>query len=224
MNLWTWPDGLVWRATRTITERSRHQRFDIFMQLAKPNPSDRVLDVGVGAGESRALNFFEEWYPWRAHITALATEDLPTFRKQYPEIQLVIGDGRTLPFADHSFDLVVSNAVLEHVGTKNDQRRFIAEACRVGKRVVLSTPNRWFPVDAHTMIPFAHWLPLGMRNAIYRKLARDYYASEERLRLLGLRELVQLLPKNTTYKIHRQRLLGWTANINILIERRKKYI
>lgn len=214
---WKWPDGWVWRVTRARTERSRRARFDLFMRVIKPGPQDRVLDVGAGEGEGRNVNFFEGWYPWRRQITAVALEDLPLFRRTFPEVTLVIADGRRLPFPDQSFDVYFSNAVLEHVGTAEDQRRFLAEACRVAKRVFLSTPNRWFPMDAHTMIPFAHWLPMSWRNAIYRSFGRAYFASEERLRLVGAGELRRLLPPGVRVTWYRQRMAGWTTNVNIIL-------
>lgn len=219
--LWLWPDGLVWRVTRGMTERSRRKRFDLFMEALEPNASDEVLDVGAGEGEGRAVNFFEEWYPWRAQVTAVALEDLPRFRAAYPEVRFVVGDGRELPFRDQTFDVVFSNAVLEHVGTAKDQKQFLSELCRVSRRAFISTPNRWFPVDAHTMIPFVHWLPLAWRNAIYRKLGREYYASEERLRLLGLGELRKLLPPGVSMKTYPQRVLGLVANWNVVLERKR---
>ena len=217
-SVWDWPDGWVWRLTRRLTERSRRARFDLFMRVMKPGPQDRVLDVGTGEGESRAVNFFEAWYPWPRHVTAVALEDLPTFRAQFPEVRLFVADGRALPFPAHSFDIYFSNAVLEHVGTKEDQRHFLSEACRVSSRVFLSTPNRWFPIDAHTMIPFAHWFPLSWRNVIYRLCGRGYYASEERLRLIGLGELRHLLPPGIHMRIYPQRIFGWMANINVVLE------
>lgn len=217
---WAWPHGWVWRVTRGMTERSRRSRFDLFLSVTHPKADETVLDVGAGEGEGRAVNFFEEWYPWRAQVTAVALEDLPRFRNAYPEVRFVIGDGRDLPFRDQTFDLAFSNAVLEHVGDANDQRRFLSELCRTAKRVFLSTPNRWFPMDAHTMIPFAHWLPLPWRNAIYRTFGRGYYASEARLRLLGLGELRRLLPPGIKMKAYPQRVLGFVANWNVVLERK----
>ena len=43
----------------------------------------------------------------------------------------VQADGRELPFADGAFDLGFSNAVVEHVGGRDEQRRFVHELCRV---------------------------------------------------------------------------------------------
>jgi SAM-dependent methyltransferase len=216
---WKWPDGLVWRTTRGSTERSRLRRFDTFMREMRPTPFDRVLDVGAGEGEGRGVNFFEDRYPWPAQITALALSDLPAFRRAHPSVTLVVGDGRRLPFADRSFEIAFSNAVIEHVGTSDDQRRFVAEACRVADRVFLSTPNRWFPLDSHTMAPFAHWLPMRWRNAIYRTIGRGSYASERALRLIGTRELRAFVPDGFRVRIIRQRVAGLTANLNLMLER-----
>jgi SAM-dependent methyltransferase len=198
---------------------SRRRRFDLFMREVRPTATDKVLDIGAGEGEGRSVNFFEEWYPWRGSITAVALQDLPSFRAAYPEVQFVIGDGTRLPFPDGSFDIVFSNAVIEHVGNIDAQRRFVHEACRVGARVFLSTPNRWFPIDAHTMIPFAHWFPMRIRNTIYRVLGRKQFASEEALRLVGVRELRSFVPDGFHIRVFRQRVLGWTANLNLFLER-----
>lgn len=217
--LWKWPDGLVWRRTRKLTERSRRARFDLFMRAVDPKPTERVLDVGAGEGEGRDVNFFEAWYPWQKKVTAVALGDLPIFRKAFPEVKLVLADGCKLPFKADTFDIYFSNAVIEHVGSEARQRTFIREACRVSKRVFISTPNRWFPVDAHTMVPFAHWLPLRFRNAIYRLFGRNYFASEERLRLISIRDLRRLLPPGIRMTVYPQRVLGLVANINVVLSK-----
>ena len=95
----------------------------------------------------------------RDRITALGLHDGASFRERYPEIAYVQGDACALPFADESFDVVFSNAVIEHVGDVERQRLFVGEALRVGRRVFLTTPNRWFPIEVHTRLPLVHWLP-----------------------------------------------------------------
>lgn len=218
--LWTWPDGLVWRLTRGFTERSRRDRFLLMMKRLQLGPHTRVVDVGVGDGEGRAINFFENWYPWKSQITAVSLEsDLPNLRKQAPGVRHVQGDGRRLPFPSGAFDVAVSTAVLEHVGTQQDQQRFVHELCRVAPVVFLSTPNRWFPVDSHTMIPFAHWLPMRVRNAVYRVCGRSFYASEERLHLLSKREIRACVPSGWRVRFYPQRTCGMVTVWNVILTR-----
>lgn len=71
----------------------------------------------------------------------------------------VQADGLDLPFGRAAFDLVYSNAVIEHVGGEEEQRRFLAEHDRVGRHWITTTPNRWFPVEAHRHQLFRHWSP-----------------------------------------------------------------
>src|SRR5258708_2908512 len=121
----TSPRGLRWRLTAPLTRRSRQQRLTWFMTVMMPRPSEAVLDVGVIDTVWRASNFLEHGYPWLERITAVGLEDMPTFRKVFPSVSFVVADGRRLPFADQSFDVGFSNAVIEHVGSRDQQRQFV---------------------------------------------------------------------------------------------------
>ena len=95
----------------------------------------------------------------------------------------VQADGRDLPFPDKSFDLVLSNAVIEHVGDFEDQLRFINEHERVGRTWILTTPNRIFPVESHTRVLFVH-----MRRA---------WSHPSFTRLLSKRDLTKIKPEGS---------------------------
>ena len=84
------------------------------------------------------------------------------------------GDACALPFPDQSFDVVFSNAVIEHVGDVERQRQFVAEALRVGRRVFVTTPNRWFPIEVHTRLPLVHWLPKGGSDRAYELTGKGW--------------------------------------------------
>jgi Methyltransferase domain len=106
-------------------------------------------------------------------------------------VTAVRADGRALPFPDDAFDIGFSNAVVEHLPDVDSQRAFIAELCRVSRCVFVTTPNRLFPVDSHTLVPFAHWLSDERRDTIYRRLGREEGLG---LRLLTPRALLALFP------------------------------
>ena len=177
--------------------RSRRRKLRLFLDELRPGPETTVLDVGAdevsfGEGEGCAThNFFEELYPWPERITALGLHDGARFRERHPQVAYVQGDACALPFADRAFDVVFSNAVIEHVGDEDRQRAFVTEAVRVGRRVFVTTPNRWFPVEVHTRLPFVHWLPEAGAHRAY-ELARKPWARE--IRLLGPAGLAALFP------------------------------
>jgi SAM-dependent methyltransferase len=166
------------RLTDAISLRSRERKLRLFVDELQPTAETTVLDVGadeLGFGDGggcATMNFFEEHYPWPGRITALGLHDGAGFRARYPHIPYVQGDGCALPFDDGAFDVVFSNAVLEHVGGRERQRRFVSEALRVGRRVFVTTPNRRFPVEVHTRLPLVHWLPDALAHPAYRALGK----------------------------------------------------
>jgi hypothetical protein len=162
--------GVIKRVAAAASLRSRRHKLRLFLDFIQPTEETTVVDVGVadtpfGEGEGQALthNFFEALYPWPERITAVGNVPLTHFATAFPQIRTIVADGRELPFADGEFDVAFSNAVIEHVGGRDDQERFCHELCRVARRVFVTTPNRLFPVDPHTLWPFAHWLPDGRR-------------------------------------------------------------
>jgi SAM-dependent methyltransferase len=184
-----------------ISLRSRRRKFGLFMETMAPTAETTVLDVGVddvafgersvNEGSCGTLNFFEDLYPWQERLTAVGLHEGARFRASYPAARYVQGDALELPFEDGSFDIVFSNAVIEHVGGEEEQRRFVAESLRVGRRAFITTPNRWFPIEVHTRLPLVHWLPDAAAHRAY-DLARKPWA--KRNRLLGPGSLADLFP------------------------------
>jgi len=181
---------VIKRAAAAASLRSRRRKLKLFLDFMRPTGETTVVDVGVadtpfGEGEGQALthNFFEAHYPWPERITAVGNVPPANFATAFPQIRTVVADGRELPFGDREFDVAFSNAVVEHVGGRDDQERFCHELCRVAKRVFVTTPNRLFPIDPHTLLPFVHWLPEGRRPR-----------SLDHVRPLSARELRSLFP------------------------------
>ncbi len=180
-----------------ISLRSRERKLRLFMDELRPSAETTVLDVGadeLGFGEGDGcgtLNFFEERYPWPERITALGLHDGAAFRSRYPSIPYVQADACALPFDDGAFDVVFSNAVIEHVGGRERQRALVSEALRVGRRVFITTPNRRFPVEVHTRLPLVHWLPDALSHPVYRAVGKE---SATEVDLLTRSSLASLFP------------------------------
>jgi 2-polyprenyl-3-methyl-5-hydroxy-6-metoxy-1,4-benzoquinol methylase len=137
-------------------------------------------------------------------------------------VRFVQASGLQLPFRDRAFDVVHSSAVLEHVGSLQSQIAFVQECCRVAcKWVFLTTPNRWFPVEFHTVLPFVHWLPKKTFRSLMRVIGYDFFAEESNLNLLSRREMRAIGADVHGFNvcISTVSLCGWPSNL-LLIGRR----
>jgi len=187
---------MVRRLAASVSARSRRRKLELFLDAMRPTAETTVVDVGVsdggyGADLRGTANFFEALYPWPERITAVSTQYLTVFQEAFPAVAAVRADGRNLPFPDDAFDIGFSNAVVEHLPDLESQRAFVGELCRVSRRVFVTTPNRQFPVDTHTLVPLAHWLPDERRDDVYRRLGREEGLG---LRLLSPAAFLALFP------------------------------
>jgi SAM-dependent methyltransferase len=173
------------------------QMYRLFLDLMQPTPESRVLDIGVtDALESRSINLLEQVYPYRGRLTCVGIVEGDAIERMYPGVRyLPVTPGEPLPFPDLQFDIVYSNAVLEHVGARERQREFVREACRVGKRVFLAVPNRLFPVEVHTVLPFLHWMPKPWFRALLSHTRFRFYSLEENLNYVSAGELREMYPE-----------------------------
>jgi SAM-dependent methyltransferase len=203
----------------SISAKSRERKYRQFLGLIAPQANETILDVGANVTEySETDNFLERHYAHPENITVLGVGDISPIKERYPSITVVSGDGRTLPFPDNSFDIAYSNAVIEHVGSREDQLRFLRELSRVGKRGFLTTPNRHFPIEVHTRIPLLHLLLSKSCFDRFLRLIGKGWASDGYMNLLSGNDLRMLLrdadiPDAT---IIRNRFLGFTMTFTVM--------
>lgn len=193
----------------------RRRMFGIFMDALRPGPQTRVLDVGVTSDDTqRESNYFEQLYPYPQNITCVGTEDGSHLPLRYPGLVYQrVRAGDPLPFEDATFDVVFSNAVLEHVGSRTAQAAFLRELCRVGNAFFVTTPDRRFPVEHHTGLPFLHYLPAGLFRAVLRRTRYHYWAAESNLNILTRRDLERLFPPEASVQVRSVRLAGLPSNL-----------
>jgi len=164
---------------------------DLFLQLARVTAGESLLDVGGGRGFAGEYQRLYESFD-TVTIANLCTHlNLPI----HAHLRLVGADGCALQFKACAFDWVFSNAVIEHVGSWEKQRQFAQEVRRVAKKgYFVATPNRHFPIEPHTLLPFYQFMPPGLQRVALR-LSPGYLTVYEEISLLSARQLGALFPE-----------------------------
>ena len=193
----------VWRA-------GQERRLAMVRAAAPATGLGRVLDNGCGLGtyvaRLRALTGDVWGLEYERDRVMEAAARLGGAQR------LVCAAGEDLPFADGSFDLVLSNEVIEHV---RDDARACSEMVRVlrpGGRAIIFCPNRWYPVEQHGVfwrgryrfgnIPLVNYLPDRFRN----RLAPHVRTYTRR----GLLRLIRGLPVRV---VEHRRIFGGYDNL-----------
>jgi len=131
--------------------------------LPVPLVSKDVLDLGTGSG------VLAQYFRDRGARVTAADRELDKF--DAPGIEPVFIRDGALPFEDRSFDIVVLNHVIEHVGPRHDQiamLREIRRCLRPGGTLYLAVPNRWALIEPHYKIPLLGALPRRVANALVK--------------------------------------------------------
>jgi SAM-dependent methyltransferase len=148
--------GPLARLASPLAARARIRRHAHFFALARLAAGARVLDLGCGRIGLRALE------P-NLDITGVDLQERPDYPGPFVRADAAAG----LPFAEDEFDLVYCSSVIEHVAPAH-REAFAAELRRVGRGWLVQTPAFSFPVEPHALLPFAHWLPVGLRKRYWR--------------------------------------------------------
>ena len=119
---------------------------------------------------------------------------------------------------EFSSDIVISNATIEHVGGALNQKKMLENIIKLTKKIfIITTPNKFYPIELHTKIPLIHWLPKPIYRKILNLLGLSFHAKEENLNLLSVRELKKLLDnQKITYQIKFIKLFFFRSNIIVI--------
>jgi len=195
---------------KSLGNRFRAKRFDFFLKkIQKLDKPLQILDLGgkVNFWENRGLAGNNDY-----QITLLNIE---IEKSEYSNIKSNIGSATDLSeFKDQSIDLVHSNSVIEHLHNFKNQKKMAQEAIRVGKKHIIQTPNKYFFIEPHYLLPFFGYLPKSVKYWILTKtkLSRlkkwdEKFAKQyiQEIRLISEKEMKILFPNS---KIYFEKFLG----------------
>ena len=191
------------RLLKMLSHKSRTKKFELLLAAFRPQPEDQVLDIGA-SGEVFLRYTLEDIYPYPQRILAGGYElsEVLSARHYYPQPRYAVFDGCALPFSDQSFDLVFSNAVIEHILGEGRQRQFAREIMRVGKSWFVTTPNFWYPFESHYHLPLIQFLPPSLARTYNRLLGTHIpKGMVQELALLSARQLHALFPSGRIAKV-----------------------
>jgi Methyltransferase domain len=188
---------------RSFSNRMRSERFRLFEALTADLPRPlRILDVG-------GTNQFWEQRGWADRDDVdIVTVNLEAEERRHDNIVPEIGDATSLEgHGDGSFDIAFSNSVIEHLFTFEDQAAMAREVQRVAASYWVQTPNYWFPMEPHFLVPAWQFLPRETRISLIQRRQCGWRgpcpdrADAERavgeIRLLRRSELQELFPVAT---------------------------
>ncbi|MCC5985896.1 MAG: class I SAM-dependent methyltransferase [Rhodobacteraceae bacterium] len=163
------------RIKQPFMESARRKRMAEFMRRMQVSGGERIIDLGGTPG-------FWADAPVSLDLTIV---NLPGFNPSEPgpshhRITLLDGDACDLAaFADQSFDIAFSNSVIEHVGDLERRQSMAGEVRRLAPAYWVQTPAIWFPIEAHTMMPFWWFYPGWLQRALIRHWRRKLPAWTE---------------------------------------------
>jgi ubiquinone/menaquinone biosynthesis C-methylase UbiE len=163
-----------WREDRLWQEDNQMPRLRAIERERRLNGGERVLDIGSGMGgflvaaarNGMAVVGLEPSTDY-CTITRLrgARYDLSP--------SVVQGVGETLPFPDHSFDVVLAQDILEHVRDPDLTLREMHRVLRPGGVALVTVINRFAWRDPHYHLRGINWLPRRLGEAMVERIGRS---------------------------------------------------
>lgn len=195
---------------KRLSDISRRRKLEMFIRILNPTKEMKILDLGSEINPDGDKNLqLIDGYKWKNNISALniSSDMISRIKEYYPEIDGRVGDACDLPWGDKHFDIVYSNAVIEHIGDFERQKKMAAEVMRVGKSWFVTTPNRWFPFEFHMRLPLVTWIPgngyLWVGKIVSYNHVREKYTYLNNgcsLRLMSYSELKKCFPGSRIVK------------------------
>ena len=161
---WRGEPSYVWR-------EGQQRRLDMIRQAAGPRLAGRVLENGCGVGL-----YAERLAALGASVMGLEFDFERATQAAQRAVRVLNAAGESLPFPAHTFDLILSHEVLEHVRDDHAAVQEMIRVLKTGGRVVVFCPNRGYPFETHGIywrgkyhfgnVPLVNYLPRPWRDRL----------------------------------------------------------
>jgi SAM-dependent methyltransferase len=133
----------------------------------------RVLEAGGGIG-TYASQISRRYPTASVEMFDIEAERVQEARREMPHA--IIAAAESLPYPGDYFDTILSSDVIEHVADDRLAALEMVRVLRPGGRLILFTPNRWYPFETHGHYwrgkyhfgntPLINYLPDVLRNQL----------------------------------------------------------
>jgi hypothetical protein len=204
-----------------IVIKKRLEMLSLIKRNIKNIKINDILDVGTTSDNSnKSSNFIINNFSHIKKCKSISDQKIISNFFLHKLQKSISNKLTTLEINKFSSDLVVSNATIEHVGSKTNQYKMLKNIILLSKKIfVIATPNRYHPIEFHTFIPLIHWLPKKIHRLILKILGLAYFSKEKNLNLLSEKDLVILLNRfqnKINYSIFYIKWFGVKSNLIII--------
>jgi hypothetical protein len=194
---------------KSVSSKVRARRWKEFQETFPLIEEMTVLDLGG------TVNYWSSAPLQPKHVTVVNL--FPQDVSEAANLTAYQGDACTVDLG--SFDLVVSNSVIEHVGGHAQRQRMADVIHKSAPHHWIQTPYRYFPVEPHWFAPGIQFLPVSLRAAMSRRWPLGHFRDTDstdvvsevlQIELLGRTQMKHYFPDSIIWS---ERVAGLTKSL-----------
>ena len=188
----------------SVANKVRRENFNHFKNLVSSfNRKVTVLDIG---GTQEYWEMMEYTDP---NLIEVILINITENKVSLPNFRAIKMDATDLDILEFDCDIVFSHSLIEHVNNE-----IFATIIRCfNKPYFIQTPNKYFPMEPHFLIPLFQFMPVWLKKYILRFIKSPIIGEVEDINLLSKGELKRLFPNS---EIYGGKILGLTQSFVII--------
>lgn len=209
------------------TVKMRYKMYQFLNTTVNGVERKNFLDHGSTPDTQReASNCFLRWLIQDgATVYATSPEDIQHLSQHISGLMVLNWplEQDTLP---QVLQYTLSSAVIEHVGSEQDQIDYIESLLKLSPCLFMTTPNRFHWLEFHTKFPLLHWLPRSLHRRVLAAIGFEFWAKEKNMRLISKSEFEAMIQSaaqklNSSVELiwYTPKFLGTVSNLCVLIRR-----